>query len=121
MLTAPFATGFSKLDATGRNLYGVALTTGVLAVVALTTPTVLHRIGSRQARSERLQWSIRVARVGLVLFGVSLVSTLTVIARLVYGPDATFVIVGSVTVATLALWVALPLTQVRRHPPRDHR
>src|SRR6476469_6771134 len=34
LLTAPFANRFSKLDPMGRRLYGVALMTGLVAIVA---------------------------------------------------------------------------------------
>src|SRR5690349_4798010 len=59
MLTVPFATGFGKVDETGRILYGVALVSGIVAVIAFTTPTVMHRVGPRTARSERLARSIQ--------------------------------------------------------------
>src|SRR3954471_12826223 len=62
LLTVPFATGFDQLDETGRGLYGIALVSGMLAVVAFTTPTVMHRIGERSARSARLVRSIAITR-----------------------------------------------------------
>src|SRR6516225_4469185 len=41
-LTAPFATHFGQLDDAGQAVYGAALTLGVLSVIALMTPAVLH-------------------------------------------------------------------------------
>ena len=80
LLTAPFAARFTALDATGRGLYAIALGAGSLSVISFATPTVIHRVGDRRARSSRLRWSVRSFRIGLACFGVSLVSALTVVA-----------------------------------------
>jgi hypothetical protein len=119
LFTVPFADGFDLLDAAGRDLYGVALISGILAVVAFTTPTVFHRVGHRQARSLRLQWGIRATRAGLVLLAISLVAALTVVARVVFDVTLASIAVGVVVVAILALWVALPILASRRGTSAD--
>jgi hypothetical protein len=108
LLTAPFASGFAQLDELGRDLYGIALASGVLAVIVLVAPTVFHRVGPRQSRVARLQWGVRLVRVGLVFFAVSLLSGVVLIWRYVFGdtPAIPVAVLGVATMATI--WVLLP-------------
>ncbi len=110
LLTVPFAQGFDSLDDLGRALYGIALTTGVLAVVAFTTPTVLHRLGHRQARSQRLQWAIRTTRAGLALLAATLLVALALVTRAVFGDTTAILVTIGVSAAIVALWLVLPLS-----------
>jgi hypothetical protein len=90
-------------------LYGVALCAGTASIVAFATPTVIHRVGDRRARSARLVWSVQLCRFGLACFGLALVAALMVVARFVFSP-VTSVVVGAAVVATiLVAWIALPL------------
>src|SRR6478609_1436145 len=86
LLTAPFAQGFDRVDQFGRVLYGVALTFGLLSVLAFTITIALHRFGERSARSARLVLSIKATRAGIAFLGVSLLCAFSVIVRLVYAP-----------------------------------
>jgi hypothetical protein len=115
LLTAPFATGFSGLDEIGRTLYGVALVSGMLAVVAFTAPTVFHRVAPRRSRSKRLAWGIRVTRVGLVLLGTSLLAALAVVARVVFAAQVAALVVVVVGAAMVAMWLVLPRLAGRQH------
>ena len=49
LLTAPFAAKFDDLDSWGRRAYQVALTSSMLSVTFLLSPTFLHRFGERTA------------------------------------------------------------------------
>jgi hypothetical protein len=109
LFTVPFASGFDQLDEVGRDLYGVALVSGILAVVFFTTPTVFHRVGSRRSRSRRLQWGIRATRAGLVLLAVSLLSGLVLVARVVLDPRLAVAVTVIVGVALLVMWVIIPV------------
>jgi hypothetical protein len=118
LLTAPFATRFGYVDDAGQALFGAALTLGVLAVIAFVTPTVLHRFGDRTARSMRLQVSIAMVRIGLVLFGLSMVCALAVVLRFLFDPTwATALIVGT-TLAMVVLWGVVPRLVRHHHEPR---
>jgi Family of unknown function (DUF6328) len=109
LLTVPFATGFRQVDHVGRVLYGISLCAGFVAVIAFIAPTALHRMGHRQARSQRLVWSIRLSRVGLAFLGISLVAGLAVVMRDVFGDlTAELVVAGCVGLILIA-WLALPL------------
>jgi hypothetical protein len=108
LLTVPFNSRFAELDVSEHRLYAVALGTGAMAIVLFVTPTTLHRLGRRTARSARLRWSIGLTRVGLAFMGASLVTSLVVVVRLVFGGGAA-VAVGLLTTTVLfLLWVVLP-------------
>lgn len=117
LLTAPFAQRFEDLDDWGRRSFGLALTSSMFSVVCLLGPTFLHRLGERTARSARLLWSIRLMVVGLALLGVSLVTAMWSVARLVFGTTTAWRLVTPVAVTMVGLWVVLPLTLRRRRDP----
>lgn len=117
LLTVPFAQRFEDLDDWGRRSFGLALTSSMFSVVCLLGPTFLHRLGERTARSARLLWSIRLMVVGLALLGVSLVTAMWSVARLVFGTTTAWRLVTPVAVTMVGLWVVLPLTLRRRRDP----
>ena len=109
LLTVPFASHFEDLDQRGRALFGVSIVSGALSVIVFMTPIALHRFGDRRDRVERLQLSIQLARVGLVLFGVALSSAVLVVVTYVFSATAASVLIALVVVPMLGLWVVLPL------------
>ena len=118
LLTVPFAQRFSELDRWGRRSFELALTSSMFSVVFLLGPTFLHRLGERRARSARLQWSIRLMVVGLVLLGVALVTAMWSVARFVFGTGTAWRLTIPVVVTIVTLWLVLPMTlRPRRDPP----
>jgi hypothetical protein len=117
LLTVPFALGFDQLDTTGRRLYGLALWSGLMAVVSFVSPTVFHRIGGRTLRAERLVMGIRSTRAGLAFLALTLLSGSLLVTRFVFDPVVAAVFVGSITLAMAAFWVAIPL-RASRHRRR---
>jgi hypothetical protein len=127
LLTVPFAQRFGDLDATEKGFYGVALLSGMLSVVAFVTPTAFHRLGDRRARAKRLTLAIRLTRLGIALLAVTLISSMYVVARFVFGNGVALVLCAVAAAAMLALWFLTPL-QTRwshdhptapLHAPRD--
>jgi MFS family permease len=114
LLTAPFAAKFDELDSWGRRAYQVALTSSMLSVTFLLSPTFLHRFGERTARRDRLLWSIRLMVVGLILLGVSLLTALWGVARFVFGDAIAWELVVPVAITMVALWIGVPFTLRRR-------
>ncbi len=108
LFTIPFDAAFRQLDRTGRNLYGLSLLTAFGAVILFVAPTAIHRLGGRQARVERLIWSIRLCRGGLALLGVSLVLGLVLVTRDVFGSAWGLLVAVVATLAVAATWVLLP-------------
>ncbi len=108
LLTAPFASGFSQLDEVGRDLYAVALASGVLAVIVFVAPSVFHRVGPRQSRVARLRWGVRLVRVGLVFFAVSLLSAVVLVWRYVFGERQAIPVAMTGLVVVVVVWLLLP-------------
>jgi hypothetical protein len=124
LLTVPFANRFGQLDQAGRAAFAIALVGALLSVVCLLTPTVYHRVAERTERSARLAWSIRLTRVGLVLLGVSLITSFWCVARFVYGTATAWLLTTPIAVAIGALWIVIPRASggrpdVRPAPPRS--
>jgi hypothetical protein len=120
LLTVPFNSRFGEIDHTGQLLYGAALAAGTLAIVALIAPTAFHRFGDRRSRAERLEWSIRFTRVGVAFLAVSLLLSLTLVARFVFGPGPSWAtaVVGAAVV--IGVWVVFPWVAIRDEPePAD--
>src|SRR2546423_9710865 len=76
LLTVPFSQRFGDLDRWGRGAFAVALCASMVSVVSLLTPTLLHRLGLRTARADRLRWSIRFEVTGLLSLAVALVAAM---------------------------------------------
>lgn len=115
LLTVPFASHFDDLDQSGRALFGVAIVSGALSVIVFMTPIALHRFGDRRDRVERLQLSIQLARIGLVLFGIALTSAVLVVVTFVFSTAAASVLIALVVVPMVGLWVVLPLRTRNDH------
>jgi len=117
LLTAPFASGFERLDSFGRDLFAVALTSALGAVVLLMCPAVFHRVGRRTARVRRLVWGIRTAVAGLVLLSVALVSAVWCVSRFALGTGpANWIPVVAATLF-VGLWAVLPVALLRGSTP----
>ena len=109
LLAVPFAERFPELDDLGRNLFGVALVGAWASVVSLLTPTVVHRVAARRARSARLRWAIRTTMLGMALLGVSLLAALLGVLRLVYGTPVAAALTAPVALLLVGLWILVPL------------
>ncbi len=114
LLTAPFASKFDQLDGWGRRAYEAALTSSMLSVAFLLSPTFLHRFGQRTARRDRLLWSIRLMVVGLVMLAVSLLTAMWGVARFVFDTTRAWELAVPVGVTMVVLWIVVPLHLHRR-------
>jgi Family of unknown function (DUF6328) len=117
LLTAPFARRFGELDGTAQAWFGAALTCATISVIAFVTPTAMHRFGTRTARSERLELSIFVTRVGLFFFGLAMLLSFGVVAGFLFDGPVAAILIATVTAAMAGLWVVAPLA-VREHRHR---
>jgi uncharacterized membrane protein YiaA len=109
LLTAPFAQRFAELDDLERGMYGGALVFSTFSVVALITPTALHRFGRRTARAERLKLSIAMTRVGLVCLGIGMTLAMLLVSHYLFATGVTIVLVGSTLGAMVLFWLLVPL------------
>ena len=121
LLTAVFSQRFGELDVWGRRAYGLALTSSILSVTCLLAPTMLHRLGARTARAQRLSWSIVLLLAGVVFLGIALISSWWGVARLAFGATTAWWMTVPLIFVMVGLWVALPLVlreENRRQRPR---
>ena len=114
MLAVPFAKRFADLDSAAIAVFASAIMTSVLSVVSFMTPISLHRFGLRTARSNRLQLSIVCTQVGILLLGVSMLLSLTLVLSFLLHWIVTVVLVALTGSAMVGLWVVLP-ARVRAH------
>lgn len=108
LLTVPFAEGFDQVDRTGKVLYGVALVSGMLAIVAFVAPAAFHRLGSRRARSERLTWAIRMTRAGLAAMSLAFEAALLVVLGVVFDYRVAMVCAAVIGLVGVMVWLVLP-------------
>ena len=122
MFTAPFQQRFTALDESTRNVFGLALVAGVLAIVAFSSPTALHRYGQRTDRAERLAWSVRLTRIGLVLFALAIIGATDVVGTMLFeGTAWAHALSLLVAGALIATWIVLPVLTRLDEPTRPAR
>ena len=117
LLTAPFAQRFAQLDGLGKGLFAGALMSAMFSVIGFVAPIVLHRFGDRTARTTRLQFSIAATRAGLVFLALALVLALAVVARYLFDPVITVLMVGGTLAAMVALGILVARTVDRDGSP----
>ena len=108
LLTVPFSQRFDELDSWGRRVFAVSLTSSMLSVMCLLAPTLLHRLGPRTARAQRVTWSVRMLVAGLACLAVALISALWGVSRFVFGTPTAWSITLPVLAALLVLWIVIP-------------
>ena len=136
LLTLAFTERFSALDDFDRATYVVTLLLAVVASALFTAPAALHRVLFRRHEKIRIvNVSSRLARIGLVILGLSLTGAVLLVLDVVLGrPAGAAAAVGSAAVFA-GLWAVLPWRlrrrrvvsatsgplRVRSAPPRPRR
>jgi Family of unknown function (DUF6328) len=108
LLTVPFSQRFGELDSWGRGAYAVALGSSMVSVVSLLTPTLLHRLGARTARADRLRWSIRMQVLGLLSLALALVAAMWGVARFVFSDAVAWWLTVPMVILMVLCWGVLP-------------
>lgn len=109
LLTVPFAQRFGELDEAQQAWFGAALVSASCSVIAFLTPTAMHRLGKRTARGDRLTFSIRTTRIGLMFLGLAMLMSFSVVTQLLFGGVVPILLTSIVGLTMLMLWVGLPL------------
>lgn len=120
LLTLPFTQRFGTLADRDIAAYAVSAVGAAVATVMLVAPVSFHRLTFRQGRKRELvSFASVLALIGMIAFGVALVSASFLIADVVLGLGAG---VGfAVLIAGLqgVLWFVLPLA--KRNDPHKRR
>ncbi len=110
LVVLPFQSRFEQLTTAQTTIYLITLCLAVLAMGFLIAPVSLHRLlFRRHARQVTVDVAHRLAQIGLVLLGASIVGVVMLIFDLVLGGAAGTIAAGCAAVVLLVLWGAVPL------------
>ncbi len=117
LVVLPFQARFEQLTAAQTTIYLITLCLAVLAMGFLIAPVSLHRLlFRRHARQVTVDVAHRLAQIGIVLLGTSIVGVVLLIFDLVLGGSAGAIAGGSAALVLFVLWGALPLVIRERSP-----
>lgn len=121
LLTLPFTQRFTELAGRDVAAYAVSAVGSAVATVMLVAPVSFHRLTFRQGRKRELvAFASLLALVGLVSFGVALVSAAFLIADVVLGLGAGLAFAALILGLEITLWFLLPLSiKDNRRPGRE--
>lgn len=110
LLTLPFQQRFDVLDDDMRKVYLATVACSVAATVLLIAPVGMHRVLFRQHRLDPLVSAAHVmAYAGLLLLGLAMAGTTTVIFDAVAGTVAGSIAGAMALAAFGALWILVPV------------
>lgn len=110
LLTLPFQQRFDVLDDGMRVVYLATVACSVASTVLLIAPVGMHRVLFRQHRLDALVSAAhRMAYAGLLLLGLVMAGTTTVIFDAVVGGTAGVVAGAAALAAFGALWIVVPV------------
>lgn len=110
LLILPFSSGFTKLDALGRDAFVLSLLCAAIATILLITPSSYHRLRFRAGdKTQMLFTSNRLVIIGLGVLALAISTALLVIVRVVVGPGEGWVTGVSFLALCAVFWYALPL------------
>jgi hypothetical protein len=117
LLVVPFQQGFAAVSDVARAAYFVGLTSCAAASAFLIAPATYHRINHRRGVDEKEQMlltSSRFAIVGTVFLAAGIVSSMFVIADVLFGELAGIAVAVVTGAMLIGLWYALPISRRRR-------
>ena len=120
LLAVPFASGFPKLDALGRDVFFAAFIATALATVLLIAPSSYHRLRWRQHDKERmLVVSNALSIAGLACLAVAVTCTVFVISDFLFHRTWAAAFTALIAAAFIVLWYGLPLGAALADRRRD--
>ncbi len=118
LLTVPFQQRFGRLDDLEVTTYLVLVALSTAATGLLVAPVSLHRfLFRRQLKRETVLLGHRLARLGLLALGLTIVGCVFFLFDVVVSVLAGFVAGGLALGGLVGLWVVLPWTVARRSAP----
>lgn len=115
LLTVPFTTRFSEINASEKWVYLSVLAGSVIATGLIVAPVAFHRALFRQGEREWIVESAnRAARGGLAMLALTMAGVVWLVFDLVIGAPASHFAAGFSGLLFLVLWGVLPLVSRRR-------
>ena len=119
LLTLPFSSRFGDIGDGHRTIYLVAFSLAVITVGLMTAPASLHRVlFGRQKKDVVVHVGDAFAKAGLAAMGLTLATVVLLIFGVVLGDTAGIVASAVVLVFYITVWVALPISLLRRDTER---
>jgi Family of unknown function (DUF6328) len=114
LLTLPFQQRFTQLDGPLRTLFLTAVVLATISTGLVVAPVAWHRLAFRQGRKvELVEAADRLAKLGLVFIGLTVVVVLALVFGFVLG-DGAAVAAGTAALVVFALlWLVVPLLTLR--------
>jgi hypothetical protein len=117
LLTAPFASGFERVDDFQRDVYVVCVLAALAAVTCLVAPTTYHRLQFRERDKEALiRISNRLTIAGSFFLALSMTCSVLLVVDYLFSRRAAVLAAGAAALGFGLLWYVLPLS--RRVPAR---
>ena len=116
LLVLPFQAGFEKVDALATDVYFAGMLSAVVAIVLLIAPATYHRLTMRSGTAEKeemLFTSSKLALIGTGFLGIAVCCSLFVVADVLFGNVAAFIVSVLAGVLIVGLWYAMPLWRQR--------
>lgn len=120
LLTLAFQPAFATITDTERFLYLALVVTATMATVVAIAPVSFHRVlfGHPGAKARIVAITQVLLRITLILVGLVLAGTISLIFNVVLGPVAAIIGGVSVGIVIATLWAALPLNVLTKLPPK---
>lgn len=113
LLVVPFNTGWRHVSSFGQTVYFVALLCVATAAVLLMAPSIHHRVLFRHAEKRYLVATAnRIAIVAMIFLAAGLTAILILVADVVVGGAAPWIIGAVSATGIAALWFGLPLSRI---------
>jgi hypothetical protein len=114
LLTAPFAQGFRRINATEKALFYGTLLCTALSTICLIAPSATHRL--RFHKGDR-QYIIETAHTytiaGLTFLAIAIVLALVMITDVLYSGAAIFAFPAAIALLLVGVWFVRPLLRGR--------
>lgn len=118
LLTVPFQQRFGRLDDLETVTYLVLVALATAATGLLVAPVSLHRfLFRRRLKRETVVLGHRLARLGLLALGLTLVGCVFFLFDVVVSVSAGAIAGGAALCGLVGLWVVLPWSVARRSAP----
>ncbi|GHF13076.1 hypothetical protein GCM10017786_53850 [Amycolatopsis deserti] len=121
LLTVVFTAQFREASGFEKAVHLAAVLLAVVSTALLSSPAAWHRILFRAGRRDDiLRAGNRAVLAGLVCLAAAITATVSLIAKVVYGPIAMAVVGGLVGITFAGLWFVVP-NFLSNHAKRDTR